>query len=109
MTAELHTVGSCRMQSKLHETMEEHLGQLAAEMQATRDQYKRKYLGKRKYDDEGEFKKVGIVVIAIWPTAANDGCVHYVVQLHVYTQLKGDAHNMFTQMYCHDYMLGLRT
>jgi hypothetical protein len=69
------------MQSKLHETMDEHLGQLAAEMRAAREHYQRVHLGKRKYDDEGEFKKVGIVVLTIWPTAANDDCVHYVGQI----------------------------
>lgn len=45
--------------------MDEHLGQLAAEMRAAREQYQRTYLRKRKYDDEGEFKKVGIVVVVM--------------------------------------------
>ncbi|GFH17124.1 uncharacterized protein HaLaN_13685 [Haematococcus lacustris] len=43
---------------KLHDTLEEHLGQLAAEIRSAREQYKRVYLTKRKHDDEGEFKKV---------------------------------------------------
>ncbi|KAJ9531914.1 hypothetical protein QJQ45_003627 [Haematococcus lacustris] len=46
------------LEGKLHDTLEEHLGQLAAEIRSAREQYKRVYLTKRKHDDEGEFKKV---------------------------------------------------
>lgn len=46
------------LQGKLHATLTEHLGQLAAEMRSAREQYKRVYLRKRKLDDEGSFKKV---------------------------------------------------
>ncbi|GFH24832.1 uncharacterized protein HaLaN_22695 [Haematococcus lacustris] len=46
------------LEGKMHDTLEEHLGQLAAEIRSAREQYKRVYLTKRKHDDEGEFKKV---------------------------------------------------
>ena len=45
-------------QGKLHDTLEEHLGQLAAEMKSAREQYMRTCLGKRKHDNEGMFMKV---------------------------------------------------
>lgn len=44
------------MQGKLYEVLEQHLGQLAAEIRAAREQYTRIFLGKRKHEDE--FSKV---------------------------------------------------
>jgi hypothetical protein len=46
------------VQGKLYEMLEQHLGQLAAEIRAAREQYTRIFLGKRKHEDEGEFSKV---------------------------------------------------
>ena len=40
------------LQGKLHDTLEGHLGQLAAEIQSSREQYQRKKLGKRKHEDD---------------------------------------------------------
>lgn len=50
------------LQGKLHDTLEDHLGQLAAEIRSAREQYKRVYLSKRKHEDEGDFIKVGTAV-----------------------------------------------
>lgn len=53
---------TCRglwLQGKLHETLLEHIGQLAAEMKTSREQFLRTKLGKRKHEDDNEFKKVG--------------------------------------------------
>lgn len=50
------------LQGKLHETLEEHLGQLAAEIRSVREQFKRVYLSKRKREDEGEFKQVSTIM-----------------------------------------------
>ena len=52
------------LQGKLHETLEEHLGQLAAEIRSAREQYTRVFLSKHKLEDEGEFKEVG--PIELW-------------------------------------------
>lgn len=52
------------LQGKLHETLEEHLGQLAAEIRSVREQFKRVYLSKRKREDEGEFKQVSTIMFA---------------------------------------------
>jgi len=46
------------VEGKLHDTLDQHLGQLAAEMQAAREQYARKKLAKRKREEDDDFKKV---------------------------------------------------
>ncbi|KAL6751198.1 hypothetical protein V8C86DRAFT_2783257 [Haematococcus lacustris] len=80
------------LEGKLHDTLEEHLGQLAAEIRSAREQYKRVYLTKRKHDDEGEFKKVpsfGILSngtrYILYKYTPEDRCL---VQLALRAQLK---------------------
>ena len=58
------------MQGKLHDTLDEHLGQLAAEIRSAREQYTRVYLSKRKYEDEGDFKKVGACFMLVASVAS---------------------------------------
>ena len=60
------------LQGKLHETLDEHLGQLAAGMRSAREQYTRTHLGKRKFDDEGEFEQVGIAFLCKGPVELPD-------------------------------------
>ncbi len=50
-----------RLQAKLFERLEDHLGQLCAEMRTAREQFMRK-LGKRKHEDEGEFTKASVQI-----------------------------------------------
>jgi len=46
------------LQAKLYDKLEDHIGQLAAEMKSARDDYKFSILKKRKRDDEGELHEV---------------------------------------------------
>uniref|UniRef100_A0A6T5TRE9 Uncharacterized protein n=1 Tax=Chlamydomonas chlamydogama TaxID=225041 RepID=A0A6T5TRE9_9CHLO len=86
------------VEGKLHDTLEKHLGQLAAEIRSAREQYKRVYLGKRKREDEGDFKKVpsfgiltnGTRYIFYKYTPEDRLLVQHAVQAHLKHCIKAD-------------------
>lgn len=55
------------MQAKLHDMMEDHVGQLAAEMKCVRDEFELSILGKRKRETNSkELKNVRMFELMIW-------------------------------------------
>jgi hypothetical protein len=73
------------LQAKLHDKVEDHLGQLAAEMHSAREEYSISQLGKRKHEEPPELQKVRLQFLCEHSlyTAANT----YTATLHISTQV----------------------